>query len=53
MDAQATFSYSFDAIRCRAGRTTAQHSSVGGPQAASPGTAKSGHPSARWCSTDL
>ena len=53
MDAQATFSYSFTQSDVGAGRRTAQPPSLGGPEAAAPGTAKSGYSGARWCSTGL
>src|SRR5208283_3382055 len=41
------------AIRPRSGRRTAQPPSLAGPEAATPGAAGSGYPSARWSSTSL
>src|SRR5208283_1131385 len=41
------------AIRPRSSRRTAQPPSLAGPEAATPGAAGSGYPSARWSSTSL
>ena len=56
MDAQATFSCSFTQSDLGPVAELAQPAAtacLAGPEAATPGTAGSGCPSARWCSTSL